>query len=163
MALSATSRRLLHIQGFDDVDDGTLDATQHWLRLAPALCAAVAAAGTALASPAVLWTLAAIAALGALLPFHPFDMVYMAGVRRWRGGVELPHNRAPRRFACAMASAWLLVTGALFAAGWDIAGYALGGALVATATLVATTHFCIPSIIFRTACGQRPSLLARQP
>ncbi|HZP58262.1 MAG TPA: DUF4395 family protein [Dehalococcoidia bacterium] len=150
---------LLDIQGFGEVDDATLARTQGWLRFAPALCALVAALGTALASPWTLWALAAIAAAGAALPFHPFDLAYRAGVRRFSAGPPLPENRAPRRFACALASGWLVVTGALFTGGYDVAGYVLGASLVAVATLVATTHVCIPSIIFRTACGQMPSLL----
>ena len=157
MALSATTRRLLDIQGFDRVDDRTLAQIQVWLRVAPALCGIVAAVGTALSSPPILWSLAAVAALGAVLPSHPFDLIYSIGVRWLTGGPTLPANGPPRRFACALAAAWLLVTGALFAAGIDVAAYLLGGALAATAALVATTHLCIPSIMFRAACGQLPS------
>ncbi len=158
-SLSPTQRTLLDIQGFDDVDDGLLARTQAWLRFAPAVCALIAAIGTALAAPWLLWGLAAVAAAGAILTFHPFDLAYNAGVRRLHGGPRLPENGAPRRFACALASAWLVATGLLFASGYDAAGYVLGGALVAVAALVATTHICIPSIIFRTACGQMPSVL----
>lgn len=155
--IDPTTRRRLDIQGFDAVDDRLLAQTGAWLRLAPALCALVAAVGTALAAAPVLWALAATAALGALLPSHPFDLVYNFGVRRLTGTPRLPENRAPRRFACAVGSAWLVVTGALFALGFELAGYVLGGAFVATATLVATTHICIPSILFRTACRQMPA------
>jgi hypothetical protein len=163
MSLDRSRRHLLHIQGFDGVNDATLAQTEFWLRVSPALCAVVAAAGTALASPAILYVLAVIAALGAALPFHPFDLIYNLGIRRLGGTPKLPENGAPRRFACAMATAWLIATGALFAAGYNIAGYALGSALVGVATLVATTHICIPSMIFRTACGQMPSLRAPAP
>jgi hypothetical protein len=157
--LTPTQRTLLAIQGFDDVDDATLIKTQQWIRFAPALCGVIAAVGTALASPVILWSLAVVAALGAILPFHPFDLIYNKGVRRFTGGERLPDNRAPRRFACGLGSAWLVVTGALFTAGYPVAGYVLGGALVGVAGLVATTHICIPSIMFRTACGQMPSIL----
>ena len=163
MALGTARRRLLDIQGFDDVNDATLAQTEVWLRMSPALCAAVAAVGTALASPWILWVLAAIAALGAAFPSHPFDLLYNVGIRRITGAPPLPENRAPRRFACAMASAWLVVTGALFAAGLSVAGYVLGFTFVGTATLVATTHICIPSMIFRTACGQMPSFRTHAP
>jgi hypothetical protein len=161
-SLSSAKRTLLDIQGFESVDDATLARTDVWLRFAPALCAVVAAAGTALASPLILWILAGIAAAGAALPFHPFDLVYKVGIRRFTNGPALPANGTPRRFACALASIWLVVTGALFAGGYYVAGYVLGGSLVAVATLVATTHICIPSIIFRTACGQIPSYLPRR-
>jgi hypothetical protein len=102
-----------------------------------------------------------VAAAGAILPFHPFDLIYNLGVRHLSGRPRLPDNRAPRRFACGLGSVWLVATGGLFAAGYDMPGYILGASLVAVAMLVATTHICIPSMIFRTACGQMPSLLAK--
>ena len=158
MALGAMQRHLLDIQGFGDVDDVTLGRTQLWLRLSPALCGVIAAAGVIFASPPVLFGLAVIAAAGAILPFHPFDLAYNLVLRRWTRGPRLPSNGAPRRFACGLASAWLVITGGLFAVGYDVPAYALGAAFVAVAALVATTHICIPSIMFRTACGQMPSL-----
>jgi hypothetical protein len=161
MPLSEARRLLLDIQGFDAVDDAVLAETEMWIRLSPALCAGIAAAGTALASPWTLVALAAVAALGAALPFHPFDLAYNLGIRRVLSSPQLPRNRAPRRFACGMASAWLLVTGALFGAGYGVAGYVLGFTFVGTATLVATTHICLPSIMFRTACGQMSSIRPR--
>ena len=153
MALSPTLRHRLDIQGYACVDDATLAQTQLWLRLSPALCATTAALGTALASPVILWGLMIFAALGAVLPFHPFDLIYNLGIRHVTGTPELPRNGAPRRFACAMASVWLLATGGLFYGDLDIAGYLLGGALVAVAALITVSHFCIPSLIFRTLFG----------
>ena len=158
MAIDSKRRRLLNIQGFDETDDATLAQTADWLRMSPALCALGAAVGTALGAPWVLWTFAALAAVGAVLPFHPFDLIYNLGIRRVTGTPALPANHAPRRFACAMGSIWLVATGGLFAGGFDVAGYVLGGAFVAVAGLVATTHICIPSIIYRTACGDLPAL-----
>jgi hypothetical protein len=154
MALSATLRQRLDIQGYSCVDDATLAQTQLGLRLSPALCAAVAAAGTALASPAILWMLMIFAALGAALPFHPFDLIYNLGIRRAVGSPPLPRNRAPRRFACAVASVWLLATGGLFYADLDIAGYVLGGAMVAVAALLTLSHVCIPSLVYRALFGR---------
>ena len=142
-------RQRLEIQGFLGLDDRSLAAAAPWLRLAPALCAIIGAVGTALASPQVLWALAATAILGAVLPFHPFDLIYGIGLRRLTGSPALPVNGAPRRFACAVGSIWLLATGAMFGVGSVLAAYALGGAFVATAGLVATTHICIPSLIYR--------------
>ncbi|MBI5288491.1 MAG: DUF4395 family protein [Chloroflexi bacterium] len=155
MDLSSTLRRRLDIQGYGCESDGTLARTQLGLRFSPALCAAIAAAGTALASPPILWGLMVFAALGAVLTFHPFDLIYNYGIRHITGTPELPRNGAPRRFACAMASVWLLTTGGLFAASFDVAGYILGGALVAVAGLITTTHICIPSLIYGVAFGRR--------
>ena len=84
----------------------------------------------------------------------PFDLTCSAGVRRITGSPPLSANRDPRRFACAVGCVWLLATGALFTASATFAGYVLGGAFVATAGLVATVHFCIPSHIYGAACSR---------
>ena len=73
--LSATTRHRLNIQGFDSIPDDRLAPVAPWLRLAFALCAALAAIGTIAASTAVLGTLVVIAALAALFPVHPFDLI----------------------------------------------------------------------------------------
>lgn len=153
MTLSPTLRHRLDIQGYACESDATLAQTQLWLRMSPALCATIAGIGTALASPAILWGLMVFAGLGAVLTFHPFDLIYNLGVRRLTGAAELPRNGAPRRFACAMASVWLLTTGGLFYANFDIAGYLLGGALVAVAGLITVSHICIPSLVYRALFG----------
>ncbi len=149
-------RQRLEIQGFLGLDDRSLAAAEPWLRIAPAACATIGAVGTALASPQILWALAATAILGAALPFHPFDLVYNLGLRHLAGLSRLPANGAPRRFACAVGGVWLLATGAMFGTGSALAAYALGGAFVATATLVATTHICIPSLVYRATSRLRP-------
>ncbi|MEX2227417.1 MAG: DUF4395 family protein [Dehalococcoidia bacterium] len=122
--------------------------------MSPALCAAIAAIGTALASPPILWGLMVFAALGGLLPFHPFDLIYNLGIRHVTATPELPRNGAPRRFACAMGSAWLLAAGTLFYAGLDVAGYIIGGAFVAVAALITVSHVCIPSLVYGALFGR---------
>lgn len=149
----AATRRRLDIQGFERVGDGELAPVAPWLRLAFALCAVLAAVGTVLASPAMLVVLATIAALGAALPVHPFDLLYNHGIRRFTGTGPLPRRGAPTRFACGMGAVLLVVTAWLFTGGHAVAGYALGGALTAVATLVATTDICIPSLMYRSVFG----------
>ncbi|MBP1621385.1 MAG: hypothetical protein H6Q02_2152, partial [Acidobacteria bacterium] len=80
-AIAPPTRRRLEIQGFVGIDDATLAEVAPWLRFSPAVCTVWMATGTVLASPVLLWTLAAIALLGAILPFHPFDLAYNLGIR----------------------------------------------------------------------------------
>jgi hypothetical protein len=144
--LSPTTARRLRTQGFTD-ETWTAEVAP-WLRLAPALCATFAAAGTAMASPVVLYALAATAFLGTVLPFHPFDLLYNFGIRFLIGKRPLPPNGAPRRFACGIATLWLVATAFLFASGQLTAGYVLGALFVAVAGLVSTTDICIPSMMY---------------
>lgn len=102
-----------------------------------------------MASPAVLFALAGTALLGALLPFHPFDLIYNYGIRFVVRKRPLPPDGAPRRFACGVATVWLVATALVFQYGMAEVGYALGILFVAVAALVSTTDICIPSLLFQ--------------
>jgi len=155
MAISAVTRRRLEIQGFTGLDDACLTEAAPWLRFTPAVCAVLMGIGTGLASAPLLFALVPIALLGAVFPVHPFDIAYNYGLRRLTRTRPLPPNGVPRRFACGMAAVWLAGTASAFLGGADVAGYVLGGVLTSVAVLVSTTHFCIPSMVYR--------LLFRQP
>ncbi len=146
--LSVRTRKRLNIQGFGDVDDATLAPVAPWLRMAFGGCALLAASGTVLASPTILWILTPIAALAALFPVHPFDLIYNHGVRHLTGTGPLPKRGAPSRFACGVGAVWLVATALAFQSGRLRLGYVLGGALTSVALLVSTTDICIPSMIY---------------
>ena len=146
--LSATMRRRLNVQGLSELDDETLAETAPWHRMAFGICALFAGAGTALASPVILWILTPIAALAAIFPVHPFDLIYNHGIRYLRNTGPLPKRRAQSRFACGVGAVWLVATALAFQSGALITGYILGGALTGIAVLVSTTDICIPSMIY---------------
>ena len=78
-----TTRKRLETQGFLGLDDRSLAEINYWLRLSPAICMLWAAVGTALNSASLLWALVPFALLGAILPGHPFDVVYTTGSATW--------------------------------------------------------------------------------
>lgn len=119
-----------------------------WLRMAFGMCALVAGTGTVLASPTILWILTPIAALGALTPVHPFDLIYNYGIRFLRRTGPLPKRSAQNRFACGVGTVWLAATAWAFQSGAPTGGYILGGVLTGIAVLVSTTDICIPSMIY---------------
>ena len=155
-SLAPTTRRRLDIQGFERVDDRALAEVAPWLRLAFALCAVIAGVGTAMASPAILLLLVPIAGLAALVPIHPFDLIYNHGIRFITRTAPLPRRGAPSRFACGLGAVWLVATAWAFQAGRPLTGYALGGFLTGVAVLVSTTDICIPSLIYRFVFGFPP-------
>jgi hypothetical protein len=112
------------------------------------MCALIAGAGTVLASPTILWALAPIAALGALFPVHPFDLIYNYGIRYLRNTGQLPKRRAQSRFACGVGAVWLVATAWAFQSGSLTVGYIFGGVLTGVGALVSTTDICIPSMIY---------------
>jgi len=137
------------------MDDATLNELAPWMRWSPAICTVFMVLGTYLNSPVILWLLAGTAFFGMLLPFHPFDLLYNYGMRFITGTRPLPHHAAQRRFACGIATAWLVATGWAFHVGSNTVGYALGIPLILVAGLVSVTHFCIPSLIYNALFGTK--------
>ena len=160
---AAATRARLEMQGFVGLDDERLAEIGPWLRLAPGLCAAWAAVGTAWSSPALLWALVPFAALGAIRRGHPFDALYNHVLRHLLGTRRLPPYGAPRRFACGVATVWLAATAAAFGGGATVPGYALGAAFVAAALVPATIDFCIPTFFFGLLFGWPAACERRDP
>lgn len=155
MTISPATRGRLETQGFSPTDDPAFARVAPWLRFTPALCATFMGLGTALASPVILGALMPVAALGAIFPVHPFDLIYNRGIRRLTGTQPLPRNGAPRRFACGMAAVWLAATALAFGQGLTLPGYVLGGVLTAVAAVVSVSHFCMSSLIYGALFGRR--------
>jgi hypothetical protein len=145
--MTSAIRQHLIWQGFACDSDPRIAGAAVWLRFTPALSTLFIVTGTALRSPAILWSFAAIAALGAA-GWHLFDHLFNAAVRRWVGAAPLPPNPPPRRFAMAVAAGWSALAGLLMAWGLDWAGVAAGGLLALAGLTVATTHFCVGSWLY---------------
>lgn len=159
--ISATGRTRIEAQGFLDLDDQTLSQINYWLRLSPAICMVWTAVGTALSSATILWSLVPLAALGAILPGHPFDVLYTYGFRYLVHGPRLPRYPLPRRFACLMATVMLAVAAWGFRAGNPIVGQIVGWSLVAAAFANVSIGFCIPSFIYGLIFGKPSSCATR--
>src|SRR5574341_616575 len=108
--LTPRRSRLLDMQGFDTVDAQELAHVAPWLRLAFGLCTLLGGLGTVLASPAILLVLAALAAVAAASPVHPFDRIYNYGIRHLTGTGPLPRRGVPSRLGGGMGAVFLLVT-----------------------------------------------------
>ena len=153
-SIFGTARENIQAQGFCGLDDKACEQLNYPLRFSPAICMIWAAVGTALASPTILWVLAPFAALGAILPGHPFDVFYNYGLRHLAGTPALPPYGARRRFACAMATIMIVAAAWGFQAGMPLVGYIVGWSLVAAAFVNVSTGFCVPSFIVRLIFGK---------
>ncbi len=151
---SETIRERVEAQGFLGLDDRTVRQINYWLRLSPAICMLWAAVGTALQSATVLWWLVPFAALGGLLPGHPFDLLYTYGFRHVVRGPFLPRYPLPRRFACLIATGMLAGAAWGFQTGRPLVGQIFGWTLVAAALVTVSTGFCIPSFIYGLVFGK---------
>jgi hypothetical protein len=159
--MNEVMRSRVEAQGFLGLDDQTVGQLNYSLRLSPAICMIWAAIGTALQSPAVLWALAPFALLGALLPGHPFDLLYRFGVQPWTSGPSIPCYPLPRRFACLLATVIIVAAAWSFQSGRTFSGQIFGWALVCAAFVNVSTGFCIPSFLYGLIFGKPADCNAR--
>lgn len=147
--LRTWSRDRLTMQGYDSLTDEQRGTLWLGLRFAPILCFTGVAVGTVLGSPIVLFAIASTALLGGFVTRkHPFDWVYDQTLRRVLGGPPVPDSPAPRRFACQVATPWIVAIAIAFAAGSDTVAWALAVPFLLVSATVATTNYCVPSLIY---------------
>ena len=147
-------RQRIQAQGYCGFEDTVYKNLNLPLRMSPAICMFWTAIGTYFASPMILWGLAPFAALGAVLPFHPFDLIYNYGLRHINKSPVLPNAPPRRRFACFIATIMLVIAAWAFQSGMLTLGYVVGWSLVAAAFVNVSTGFCVPSFIARLALGE---------
>ena len=144
----------VEMQGYTGLDDAGVSLVDQWSRLAPGICMAWVAVGAWQGSAAVIWALVPFAALGVLLPWHPFDLLYNVGLRHLTGTPPLPRHGRPRRFACSIATVWLISAASAFGAGAETLGRILGWSMAAAAAVPTLSGFCIPSFVYGLLFGK---------
>ena len=152
--VSETTRNRIEAQGYLGLSDAELAEVGPWLRMAPAMCMVWAGVATYYQSTTAILILVPFAFFGAILPGHPFEVIYNFGFRHIRGSRKLPPARGPRRFACAVATVWLAATAWALYSGAVLAGQVLGYSLAAAAAVPAFTDFCIPSFFYGLMFGK---------
>lgn len=115
------------------------------LRFSTGLCTALVITALALESAAMVLALAAVGLLAGFSSRHPFDHLWNHGVRHLLGDPVVPPNPTRRRHAFKIGTGWLLVVGALLAAGATTVALVLGGLLVGACATVTATNLCLPS------------------
>ncbi len=135
----------LRVRGFRGITEEEACRISVWIRFTPMLQAILFGLSTVTGSEIVLNAMAAVLLIGAITGRHPFDWIYDGMIRSLEQTPKLPATPPRRRAVFVLGAAWCLLTAALFSAGEMTAGYALGGVMTLSTTLLAFTHICIPS------------------
>ena len=146
--LSSTRVNFLKAQGYCNLSDAEISELAFGNRFAYIVCGSIVAIAVATAHVPTLVAMTIVAFFGIILPYHPFDYIYNHALRSMLNKPKLPPRSKQLKFACVIATLWLIATVYLFYTGLAIAGYILGGLLVAVAFIVSATDFCIPSMIY---------------
>ena len=140
-------RRRIEVQGYTGLTDDELQDAAPWLRFTPVLNTLAVACATLMRSVSMLLVLAAIMALGAILPRHPFDLLYGVFVRPFENSPPLPRSGWRRRVVFAGGVPWLLSMAWLFHAGLEFWAVLMGLATTGMIALLALAYICLPSEI----------------
>jgi len=146
--LSPTRLNRLKAQGYCNITDADLSKLAFGNRFAFMLCTLILAIAVTTAHVPTLIAMTIVAFLAIILPYHPFDYIYNHVLRNILNKPKLPPRSKQLKFACIIATVWLIAVSYLFYSGFYTAGYVLGGLLVAVAFTVSSTDFCIPSMIY---------------
>ena len=147
-SISPVQKARLQAQGYVGYSDEEYASFAMLTRFAPVMCASGVLTGTLLGSEIIIWFFGITAALGALLPYQPFDVLYNVAIRPLTKTAAVPSHGKPRRFACLVAVFWLAATGWLFAEGSTTMAIIFGLKFVAVAGVPVVTGFCIPSWMY---------------
>ena len=147
-SISNWSRTHLHDQGYDTLSDTSLNDLKYGIRFAYISCGTLVAIGLATGSLWVLATAMVIAFFGAVLTFHPFDLLYNYGFRHLIQKPALEKRTKQNQFACAIATSTIAAIIATCYLGYPTVAYALGIPLLIQAFVVGTVDYCVPSKIY---------------
>lgn len=135
-------------QGYFSRSEQELSEMAFGIRFAYRLCNLFVIIGVVTQNLWVLGAMATVAFMSIVLPYHPFDYIYNHLLSKPMNRLPIPPRSIQLKFACSLATSFILTTMYLFITGNTLAAYIVGGLLISVATLVGTIDYCIPSVIF---------------
>ena len=142
-------QRRLYIRGFRSLTVDQTVSIETWMRLNPALNALLFALCGVTGSVPGSIVLAVFYLIAMLTSVHPFEMFYTEIIRSLEQTPEMPPSPPLRRVVFAIGAAGSLAAAWAFYANHSLLGYILMGVMATSTILLACTHICIPSMIYR--------------
>ena len=146
--LSQTRLNRLRAQGYTCENNQKLSNMAFGIRFPYRACVAIIIAAMFTQSIELFSAMLVIAFFGVVLPYHPFDYIYNSILSKWMNKPQLPRRSIQIKFACAIATLWLVAIVVLMSFGMTISALILAGLLAFTASLPSTIDFCVPSFIY---------------
>jgi len=159
---SQVVRNFMKQQGFAEEPPATCDMHFSGLYFQPRIVGLLVVVGIVLHltglisySAALFFALSAVLWWNVALPaLNPFERFYNAVIAAPRGKTILPPAPGPRRFAQAIAAAFMLVVGVSLLQGWTIVAYVFEVFLVAAFSMLLFGKFCLGAYIYHLLRGE---------
>ena len=148
--LSATRLNYLRDQGYTVQSNKELSNMAFGIRFPYRLCVIILITAIATQSIALFAAMTVLAFLGVVLPNHPFDYIYNYILSGWMDKPRIPARSVQLKFACSIATSWLVAVDYLLYSGATTAGLIMAAVLVLVAMFPSVIDLCIPSLIYKT-------------
>ncbi|HTR47649.1 MAG TPA: DUF4395 family protein [Verrucomicrobiae bacterium] len=159
---SQVVRNFMKQQGFTEEPPATCDMHFAGLYFQPRIVGPLVVVGIVLnvlglifAAAVLFFALSAVLWWNVAFPaVNPFERFYNAAIAAPRGKTVLPPAPGPRRFAQAMAAAFMLVVGVALLQGWTLTAYVFEAGLVAAFSMLLFGKFCLGAYIYHLLRGE---------
>ncbi len=142
-------------QGFPDEPADACNMRFEGLYFQPRIVFPSVLVATLLQSAPLFLLLSAVLWWNVTVPrLNPFEHVYNRFVARRRGRQPLTPAPWPRRFAQAIAAAFMLGAGICLLAGWRVGAYVFEGMLIVAFSLLLFGSFCLGAYVFHLLRGE---------
>jgi len=148
--LSVSRLTRLRAQGYLHESDQQLSAMAFGVRFAYRACVTILIVAMITKSIAIFSFMLGIAFLGVVLPNHPFDYIYNHIFSNRMNKPKLPARSPQLKFACSIASVWLVSVIFLMWKNYTMVALIMAGVLAFVAALPSIIDLCIPSVIYNT-------------
>ena len=147
--------RFMRQQGFPDEAAAACDMHFAALYFQPRIVFPLVILAILLQSATLFLVLAAVLAWNVALPrLNPFERIYNRLIAARRGRAPLTPAPAPRRFAQAMAAAFMLVAGVALVAHWLVLAWVMEGFLVVAFSALLFGRFCLGAYVYHLCRGE---------
>lgn len=144
------TRTNLDRQGFTSLDTEAKARFALPLRFTPAVGTILIVVGLALRSPVWLWSMAAVALSGAILPNGMIlDLLYNFGLRGLFRAPALPATPRPRQFSYLLSATLLASSGLFFHYGLPVLGFMAGGSVAVGSAVLTASLWCLGAWFYR--------------
>jgi uncharacterized protein DUF4395 len=158
---SQVVRNFMKQQGFAEEPPATCDMHFSGLYFQPRIVGSLVVVGIVLHAVGLIWYSSALFfALSAVLwwnvtvpELNPFERFYNAKIAAPRGQTTLPPAPGPRRFAQAIAAAFMLIVGVALLQGWTVTTWVFEVFLVAAFSALLFGKFCLGAYIYHLVRG----------
>ena len=147
--------RFMQQQGF--VGEAPVRLAPHFraLRFQPSIVGPLMLVAVVFQLRMVFFALAAVLAWNVAFPqWNPFERFYDRAIGRRHGLAALEPAPGPRRFAQAMAAAFMLASGIAIALGWRVTAYIFEAMLIVAFTALLGGKFCLGAYIYQVLHGR---------